>query len=375
MKKKVGNNKERKENIIEEKEEHMKTLLDIINDTENGIPMSKEKNTKLENIKNFSSPNSKSKKDSRTISVNNSYSISDKNSMLKQKNERAEIEKIEKFEKESNNYKRFFKPKVVIDESGKLIIEKPNISEISQRISEEQSKKNDIPIIEYNSNNLKLSSSSFKKPTHSDKWNEPETQLFYKALECFGTDFSLLELVLAPRNRIQIKNKYRKEEKNNLVLIENSLKKFDPNKFKKLLGVLKNTINNKKNCVDFKKLLNDDEEELNKINDQEQLSDIETKLKNKNSDSESEHEESGENISEEENPLSIRTVSVDSKKRKIKMKLRSHYKNKTLNKNTNLNTNLPIRKESNQRKVSISKNKTVLQKEVEEFDFLKDFNN
>lgn len=47
------------------------------------------------------------------------------------------------------------------------------------------------------------------------KWTEQETQLFYMALEQFGTDFSLIAKLFPGRSRPQIKRKYLKEVRSN----------------------------------------------------------------------------------------------------------------------------------------------------------------
>jgi len=56
-------------------------------------------------------------------------------------------------------------------------------------------------------------SNSFKNINHSEKWTEVETKKFYRAIELFGTDFSLITKLFPTRNRNQIKNKFLKEEK------------------------------------------------------------------------------------------------------------------------------------------------------------------
>jgi len=56
-------------------------------------------------------------------------------------------------------------------------------------------------------------SNSFKNYNHTDKWTEQETKKFYRALELFGTDFSMIAQLFPMRNRMQIKNKFLKEEK------------------------------------------------------------------------------------------------------------------------------------------------------------------
>jgi hypothetical protein len=56
-------------------------------------------------------------------------------------------------------------------------------------------------------------SSSFKTSTHTKKWTEKETKKFYRALELFGTDFSMIAKLFPQRNRNQMKHKFLREEK------------------------------------------------------------------------------------------------------------------------------------------------------------------
>jgi hypothetical protein len=62
---------------------------------------------------------------------------------------------------------------------------------------------------EYTSSNALI----YPKRSHTKKWSEDETEFFYRCLEQCGTDFSMIESKFnGARNRIQIKNKFRKEE-------------------------------------------------------------------------------------------------------------------------------------------------------------------
>ena len=58
----------------------------------------------------------------------------------------------------------------------------------------------------------------------SKKWSPEETEKFYKALQIFGTDFSILMKLLPGRSRKQIKNKFNKEERVNPERIDATLK-------------------------------------------------------------------------------------------------------------------------------------------------------
>jgi len=52
-----------------------------------------------------------------------------------------------------------------------------------------------------------------RKKEKSEKWSQEETDKFYKALQIFGTDFSIIAKLLPGRTRKQIKNKFNREEK------------------------------------------------------------------------------------------------------------------------------------------------------------------
>merc|ERR1711976_239355 len=66
------------------------------------------------------------------------------------------------------------------------------------------------------------------------KWSDKETRLFYKGLEMFGTDFSLIETLFSTRNKKQLLRKYHKEKKKNPTIIQETLHKHGTNVEKKL---------------------------------------------------------------------------------------------------------------------------------------------
>lgn len=49
----------------------------------------------------------------------------------------------------------------------------------------------------------------------SVKWTDKETEQFYEALRVYGTDFTMMLTVFSNRTQRQIKNKYKKEDRNN----------------------------------------------------------------------------------------------------------------------------------------------------------------
>jgi len=82
----------------------------------------------------------------------------------------------------------------------------------------------------------KLSSLSFRKNKHTKHWNSEETRKFYKGLEIFGSDFSMIAKLFADRDRLQIKNKLRKEEKQHPKKVEDAFKKHEVSNRKHILS-------------------------------------------------------------------------------------------------------------------------------------------
>lgn len=76
-----------------------------------------------------------------------------------------------------------------------------------------------------------------KKKGNGKRWNNNENKLFYKALECCGCDFSMMNLIFPDRTRRNLKEKYKKESRANLHRVEDALdnfKAFDIEKFNQL---------------------------------------------------------------------------------------------------------------------------------------------
>ena len=66
------------------------------------------------------------------------------------------------------------------------------------------------------------------------KWSEKETKLFYKGLEMFGTDFSLIETLFSQRNKKQLLRKFHKEKKRDPSIVQLTLERHGTNIEKKL---------------------------------------------------------------------------------------------------------------------------------------------
>jgi hypothetical protein len=179
------------------KELKHKTIFDLINEPNNGNPLPINNNPLNKDLLK------KKRKNSlltlKTISNNKSQTFSTITN---------------NFNSSNDDYIKSIKPKVIMI-NGKIEIEKPDIGLINKQYTENLNK-NLLPLEESEDlNDKKISSLSFKKVNHCNKWKEEDTFIFYKAIEIFGLDFSFLEIVLFPRTRNEIKKKYLKEEKIN----------------------------------------------------------------------------------------------------------------------------------------------------------------
>jgi hypothetical protein len=86
-----------------------------------------------------------------------------------------------------------------------------------------------------------------KKPL---KWSETDSRTFFKCLEIFGMDFSMIKEVLSHKTQRQILRKFHKEKKRNPESIEDALKLHENNVIEKSQpyqnifdNVFKHTIN------------------------------------------------------------------------------------------------------------------------------------
>jgi hypothetical protein len=82
----------------------------------------------------------------------------------------------------------------------------------------------------------KLSSLSFRKNNYTKHWTQEETRKFYKGIEIFGSDFSMISKLFENRDRMQIKNKLRKEEKKHSKKVEDAFKKHESSKRKHIMS-------------------------------------------------------------------------------------------------------------------------------------------
>ena len=71
-----------------------------------------------------------------------------------------------------------------------------------------------------------IHSKQSKKPM---KWSEHDSRTFFKCLEIFGMDFSMIKEVLSHKTQRQILRKFHKEKKRNPEIVEKALKLHESN--------------------------------------------------------------------------------------------------------------------------------------------------
>ncbi|KAM5191803.1 transcription factor TFIIIB component B'' homolog [Mantella aurantiaca] len=111
-------------------------------------------------------------------------------------------------------------PRVKVAEDGSIILDEESLTvEVSR---------GKAPIVEGNDPIFERGStttySSFRKSTYSKPWSEEETNMFYLAISMVGTDFSMIGQLFPHRERIEIKNKFKREERANSWRIDKAFK-------------------------------------------------------------------------------------------------------------------------------------------------------
>lgn len=81
----------------------------------------------------------------------------------------------------------------------------------------------DLEDVVENSFTRKINQSTYGKRTKTESWDEDLTDLFYRGLRMFGTDFMMISKLFPGRNRRQIKLKFNKEERRDPIRIKETL--------------------------------------------------------------------------------------------------------------------------------------------------------
>ncbi|XP_021517591.1 transcription factor TFIIIB component B'' homolog isoform X2 [Meriones unguiculatus] len=103
-------------------------------------------------------------------------------------------------------------PRVKVAEDGSIILDEESLTVEVLRTKGPCVVEENDPIFERGST---TTYSSFRKNYYSKPWSNKETDMFFLAISMVGTDFSMIGQLFPHRARIEIKNKFKREEKAN----------------------------------------------------------------------------------------------------------------------------------------------------------------
>ena len=211
-------NNQKEKNISSSEKGSNQTLLQLIKNKENT------KDVNL-NDENYSRNKNNLKKGQKKNSIDNK---------LEEKNAKNQID-------DKNEYIKKLKSKIVMV-NGRMVMEKPDVGLINKKYNEEHSKNiSAMETVFVNNDEKVVNSLSFIDIKPTKKWTDEENKLFYKAIELFGLDFSMIEIVLKKRTRAEIKRKFLKEKKENYNEMEKAINsRKNIVKLKQILDLYKN---------------------------------------------------------------------------------------------------------------------------------------
>ncbi|XP_061913030.1 mucin-2-like isoform X2 [Entelurus aequoreus] len=126
-------------------------------------------------------------------------------------------------------------PQVKVAEDGTLILDEESLTVEVQRAKGPNPAEDRDPIFERGST---TTYSSFRASTYCKPWSSEETDMFFLAISMVGTDFSMICQLFHNRTRSEIRNKFKKEEKQNSWRVDKAFRerrKLDIEYFSKLL--------------------------------------------------------------------------------------------------------------------------------------------
>ncbi|XP_054612747.1 transcription factor TFIIIB component B'' homolog isoform X3 [Dunckerocampus dactyliophorus] len=126
-------------------------------------------------------------------------------------------------------------PQVKVAEDGTLILDEESLTVEVQRAKGSNPEEDRDPIFERGSTTMY---SSFRAPTYCKPWSSEETDMFFLAISMVGTDFSMICQLFPNRTRSEIRNKFKKEERQNSWRVDKAFeerRKLDIEYFSKLL--------------------------------------------------------------------------------------------------------------------------------------------
>jgi hypothetical protein len=127
-----------------------------------------------------------------------------------------------------NNYGTNYAPQLRLNERGELVIDEDRAIITDARRSEADY--NDFErVTEISGSNRYITQATYSRrakqtgKASAARWSDEDTELFYKGLRQFGAEFSMISRLFLHRTRRDIKNKFKREERENPEEIEAAL--------------------------------------------------------------------------------------------------------------------------------------------------------
>eukprot|EP00743_Colponemidia_sp_Colp-15_P006873 GILK01007416.1.p1 GENE.GILK01007416.1~~GILK01007416.1.p1 ORF type:complete len:367 (+),score=54.06 GILK01007416.1:83-1183(+) len=180
------------------------TMVDIIRNTREGLPTK----AALEKMEQRKLKRQKSNVDEKAIEEAKRKKEEEELRKKEEEERKRQEEEQRKAASSKNPQGMSFAPKLQLV-NGKIVVD------ASSLVVTAEAPKSDT-VVEYevvHESTSRVTSASFIKRTPNNRWTDEETDKFYAAIQQYGTDFSMIEKVIGNRNRRQIANKFKREER------------------------------------------------------------------------------------------------------------------------------------------------------------------
>ncbi|CAG9760363.1 unnamed protein product [Ceutorhynchus assimilis] len=130
-----------------------------------------------------------------------------------------------------------FGPQIKICPSGEIVLDEQSLVVENAKLAKQIEEISNSSIVD---GDLNRGYGVYDRAKRATNWTEKETSKFYKALNLLGTDFTTMTDLFPRRNRRQLKDKFKREEKTNLHLIDQALREpctFTYSDFKRELRI------------------------------------------------------------------------------------------------------------------------------------------
>ncbi|KAI9555287.1 hypothetical protein GHT06_017802 [Daphnia sinensis] len=155
----------------------------------------------------------------RQIEDNPQTEINDEDKQPDETDEDKQIADVEVVEEEEEEEDAMPVPQVRLGPDGEIILDERSLVIDTSETKRNKNQLANAPIIIENSSTT-VNYGSWRKRPRAGRWSVKETARFYRALNMLGTNFSLMVKLFPGRDRIDLKRKFKSEEKTNPSLVD-----------------------------------------------------------------------------------------------------------------------------------------------------------